>query len=96
MPIIIYKFIFFTTLKKQLTFVTQLINHTIAAMFKAGGLKNLLAACTIRLSYLAKLVSATQIALAIKLPEKFVETSNANSLSFSITGLFSELFPTIV
>jgi len=42
MPIIIYKFILCTSLREQLTFTSPIYNHTNAAHFKAGGLKNLL------------------------------------------------------
>jgi len=37
-PIIIYKFILFTTLKEQLTLTTQIFNYTKAATFKAVAL----------------------------------------------------------
>jgi len=40
-PIIIYKFVLFTTLKEQLTFRTQLYNRANAALFKAVGLEEL-------------------------------------------------------
>jgi hypothetical protein len=41
LPIIIYKFILFTTLKEQLTFTTLLYYQTNTATFKAVGLEEL-------------------------------------------------------
>lgn len=64
MPIIIYKYILFTTFKEQLTFTTQLYNSNNAATFKADGLKNGLC-CNYYLSALKGFVNNSTTDLAI-------------------------------